>query len=75
MEICPTCRSEVHYTITNIQNGQEFCEFCAEVVCATYNKHAVLSVQEAAWLKAQGIDPGTARIEEYLHGLGVDPHG
>lgn len=75
MPICPTCQSKVPGTITNIQNGQEFCEFCAEVVCPTYNKHAVLSVEEAAWLKAQGIDPGTARIEEYLRDLGVDSNG
>jgi hypothetical protein len=75
MEICPTCQSEVPGTITNIQNGQEFCEHCAQAVCPSFDKHAVLSVEEAQWLRAQGIDPGTARIEEYLRGLGVDPNG
>jgi hypothetical protein len=57
MPICPTCQSKVPGTIANIRTGRKFCEFCAEVVCPTYNKHAVLSVEEAAWLKAQGIDP------------------
>jgi hypothetical protein len=75
MPICPTCQSKVPGTITNIRTGQEFCEHCAPVVCPTFNKHGVISVKEAAWLKAQGIDPGTARIEEYLRRLGVDPHG
>jgi hypothetical protein len=66
MPICPTCQSTVPGTITDIRTGQEFCEHCACVVCPTFNKHAVLSVEEAAWLTAQGIDPGTAHIEEYL---------
>jgi hypothetical protein len=75
MPICPRCLSETPSTITNIRTGQEFCEHCAPLVCPTYSKHAVLSIQEAAWLKSQGIDPGTSRIEEYLRGLGVDSNG
>ncbi len=75
MTIRPKCQSKVPGTITNILTGQEFCEHCAQVVCPTFDKHAVLSVEEAQWLRAQQIDPGTASIEEYLRGLGVDPNG
>jgi hypothetical protein len=69
MATCPACQSEVQCTITNIRSGEEFCEHCAQVVCPTFEKHAVLSVEEARWLRAQGIDPGTNDIEEFVRKL------
>ena len=69
MEICPTCQSAVSGTITNIRTGQEFCEHCAQVICPSFSRHGVLSVEEAQWLRAQGIDPGTSAIEELVRKL------
>lgn len=62
-------QSKVPGTITYIRTGQEFCEHCAAVVCPTFHLAGVISVAEAAWLRAQGIDPGTSAIEEFVRRL------
>jgi hypothetical protein len=74
---CPTCRSGVRCTVVNISLqpsdfAYEFCLYCAPVVCPTFHPAAVISVEEAAWLRAQGIDPGTSQAEEYVRKLGLE---
>jgi hypothetical protein len=68
-DIARKIKTAVQCTITNIRNGEEFCEHCAQAVCPTFDKHAVLSVEEAQWLRAQGVDPGTSDIEKFVRKL------
>lgn len=65
-KICPTCRAEADTLIVNTETGKQFCHGCAAKECPTFLANFVLTLEDAGFLRACGIDPEVARILDAL---------
>jgi hypothetical protein len=65
---CPTCSASVHQSelIMNVATLERFCLNCASRVCPSFLPYYVLTTDDCAFLRACGINPEVAGIEDAL---------
>jgi hypothetical protein len=66
MKTCPTCGASADVLIVNVATGTQFCHHCAARECPSFLPHFILTVEDAGFRRACGIDPEVARILDAL---------
>jgi len=66
--IWPSCSAEVNQSelITNVPTWEQFCVHWASRVCPSFLPYYVLTTDDCVFLRACGINPEVARIEDAL---------
>jgi hypothetical protein len=65
---CPSCSAQVNESelVTNVRTWEQFCLRCASRVCPSFLPYYILTTDDCAFLRACGIDPEVAGIEDAL---------
>ena len=65
---CPSCSAQVNESelITNVRTWEQFCLHCASRVCPSFLPYYVLTEDDCVFLRACGVDPEVAGIEDAL---------
>jgi hypothetical protein len=69
METCPTCAASVQASesIVNVATWEQFCLNRASRVCPSFLPYYVLTEADCVFLRACGINPEVAAIEDALN--------